>query len=308
MKSVEIISVNLSKERGVMKNPIDSIILNNEGVEGDGHAGKWHKQVSLIDVESYQKSEKLNHIKLSFGSFAENITTKGMEFHKVSILDRFENNEVVLEVTQIGKKHHTKTIKDLSVDSMLPLEGVFARVISGGELKKGGNLKYIPKVFMIKVITLSDRASEGIYEDISGKLIAERTETFFAEKKMRFQVDTEIIPDEKEKLKNLLEKSFKAKYDIIFTTGSTGIGTRDIAPEIILPFIEKQIPGIMEMIRVKYGMEKPNALLSRSIAGIKGKTLLFALPGNPKAVTEYLNEIFKVLHHTILMLYDINDH
>lgn len=308
MKSVEIISVNLSKEKGVIKNPVDSIFLNNEGVEGDGHAGKWHKQVSLIGVESYQKSEKLNNIKLSFGLFAENITTKGMEIHKASILDRFENNEVVLEVTQIGKKHHTKTIKGLSVDSMLPIEGVFARVISGGELKKGGNLKYIPKVFKIKVITLSDRASEGIYEDISGRLIAERTETFFAEEKLRFQVDTEIIPDEKEKLKKLLEKSFKAKYDIIFTTGSTGIGTRDIAPEIILPFIERQIPGIMEMIRVKYGMEKPNALLSRSIAGIREKTLLFALPGSPKAVTEYLNEIFKVLHHTILMLYDINDH
>ena len=109
------------------------------------------------------------------------------------------------------------------------------------------------------------------------------------------------------KLGKNYDKGLK-KYDIIFTTGSTGIGTRDIAPEIILPFLEKQISGVMDMIRIKYGMENPNALLSRSIAGIKGKTILFALPGNPKAVTEYLNEIFKILHHSILMLHDINNH
>ena len=100
----------------------------------------------------------------------------------------------------------------------------------------------------------------------------------------------------------------KEKVDIIFTTGGTGIGPRDITPDVIKKLIDKEIPGIMEMIRIKYGMQFPNALLSRSIAGVAGKTLLYALPGNPKAVKEYCDEIFKTVEHSFRMLYNIDEH
>lgn len=309
MNSFEILSVNISERKGTVKKPVDSIVLNDRGIEGDAHAGTWHRQVSLLAVESIQKAEKIAKVKLPFGVFAENITTRGVELHKAGILDRFEGKGVVLEVTQIGKKCHAScAIRNLIGDCIMPIEGVFTRVISGGELKRGDVLKHVPKTFKIKVITLSDRVSAGIYEDKSGKLIIERTGSFFTEKKLRFKINPEIIPDEKKDFADLLEQSFGEGYDIIFTTGSTGIGTRDIAPEIVVSFIDKEIPGIMEMIRVKYGMENSNALLSRSIAGIKEKTLLFGLPGSPKAVTEYLNEIFGVLYHAVLMVHDINNH
>ena len=102
-----------------------------------------------------------------------------------------------------------------------------------------------------------------------------------------------------------LQQATAENFDVIYTTGSTGIGPRDTAPEIIKRFIDLEIPGIMDHIRLKYVAEKPNALLSRSVAGVKNKSLVFALPGSTKAVNEYLTEIHKILMHAFLMLYGI---
>jgi len=96
--------------------------------------------------------------------------------------------------------------------------------------------------------------------------------------------------------------------DLVFTTGSTGLGSRDMAPDVAVQHMERQIPGIMEMIRVKHGMVNPNAALSRSVAGLAGKTLIFVLPGSTRAVREYLEEIQKSLWHMILMVNDIDSH
>ncbi len=98
------------------------------------------------------------------------------------------------------------------------------------------------------------------------------------------------------------------EYNIIFTTGGTGIGPRDITVDVIKPFITKEIPGIMELIRVKYGLNKPNAVLSRGVAGLAGNALIFTLPGSVKAVKEYMNEIRTLLCHTVLMQYGIDSH
>ena len=105
-----------------------------------------------------------------------------------------------------------------------------------------------------------------------------------------------------------LHLAVEENYDVIYTTGSTGIGPRDVAPEIIKNFMDLEIPGIMDLIRMKYGAEKPNALLSRSVAGVKNKTLIFSLPGSTKAVNEYLLEIHKILLHSFLMLHGIDSH
>jgi len=105
-----------------------------------------------------------------------------------------------------------------------------------------------------------------------------------------------------------IKMAYESGYDIIITTGSTGIGPRDIAPETIKPLLDKEIPGIMDIIRIKYGTEKPNALISRAIAGTKSKTLVFAVPGSLKAVTEYMDEINKIIFHCFYMLYSIDNH
>ena len=309
MQKLEILSVNISDKKGIVKSPVNSIIIDEKGIVGDAHAGVWHRQISLLAQESIERAEEKAGRKFPPGTFAENLTTQGVELAKTSILDRFVYHDIEMEVTQIGKKcHSTCAIGKQIGDCIMPAEGIFCRTIRGGEIKPGTIFSYIPKIFRVKIIVLSDRAAMGLYEDKSGKLINKLTKEWFDSKNMRVETDTIIIPDEKDQLTSVLNESFRNKIDIIFTTGSTGIGERDIAPETIAPLIDKQITGIMELIRVKYGMKNPNAALSRSIAGTKNKTLLFALPGNPKAVNEYLTEIFAVLFHSLLMLHGINRH
>ena len=106
MTQLEIESVNVSKSKGTIKEPVNSITLNSEGIDGDAHAGPWHRQVSLLDVESVVKMQDAIGRKITHGEFAENITTKGYPVYKMRPLDRLICGTVLLEVTQIGKKCH----------------------------------------------------------------------------------------------------------------------------------------------------------------------------------------------------------
>ena len=165
----------------------------------------------------------------------------------------------------------------------------------------------LPEKFEILIITLSDRAFRGEYEDLSGPKVKEMITEFFASSGWSFNVKTTLIPDESSILKDLLNEAGNI-YNIIFTTGGTGIGPRDITVETDTPFLNKQIPGVMEFIRIRYGTENPAALLSRGVAGITGKSLIYTLPGSVKAVEEYMTEIVKTLKHTIFMQYGIDKH
>ena len=308
--TITIKSLNISEKKGTIKTPREQITLTNLGIEGDAHAGKWHRQVSLLAEESILSFESELRRKINFGEFAENITTQGFAVHKTKPFDRFVTPEIELEVTQIGKKCHGTNceIFQQTGNCVMPKEGIFCRVIKTGVLKENDELTHIPKVFSIKVITLSDRAYEGIYQDKSGPLIEKLSKDWFHDQNYLCETNRVVIPDEKELLQKELQKAVDENYDIIYTTGSTGIGPRDIAPDIIKRFMNLEIPGIMDHIRMKYGMEKPNALLSRSLAGVKNNTLIFSLPGSTKAVNEYLTEIHKILMHSFLMLYGIDSH
>lgn len=165
----------------------------------------------------------------------------------------------------------------------------------------------LPEEFEVLVITLSDRASKGDYEDLSGPKIGQLVQEYFESLDKKCSVTNVLIPDDEEELSEIIHVS-GATYNIIFTTGGTGIGPRDITIETIKPLLTKEIPGIMEFIRVKYGSEKPNALLSRGVAGLIGNTLIYTLPGSEKAVNEYMEEILKTLLHTLQMLYGIDTH
>ncbi len=165
----------------------------------------------------------------------------------------------------------------------------------------------LPEKYEVLIITLSDRAHRGEYEDLSGPAIKERLSDYFNSIGWLFNINMTLIPDDAEILKELL-RSAGAIYNIIITTGGTGIGPRDITVETIKPLLSKEIPGIMEFIRIKYGTEIPNALLSRGVAGITGNSLIYTLPGSLKAVEEYMTEILKTLKHTVLMQYGIDTH
>lgn len=169
-------------------------------------------------------------------------------------------------------------------------------------------LPKIEKTMKALVITLSDRASKGIYEDKSGPLVKEFLEAYFRENDLSYEIQTEIIPDMKSDLSKLIFKAVQNKVDYIFTTGGTGIGKKDITVDTVQPMLDKEIPGIMEHIRLKYGSAKPNALLSRGVAGVLEDSIIYTLPGSVKAVKEYMTEIVKTMHHLYFMLHGIDVH
>lgn len=307
---LKILSVNISEKKGTVKKPVESIQLSEIGVNGDAHSGKWHRQVSLLAAESIAKFSVEAGRKILYGEFAENITTEGLLLHECRPLDRFVNDSVELEVTQIGKKCHgdnCSIFREVG-NCVMPKEGIFARVVCNGELRAGDELEYLPKIINIRIITLSDRASAGEYADKSGPQIRTLATNFFSGIKRLTAIENRLIPDNAEQLTNEIRLAIAKGADVIFTTGGTGIGPRDITPETVRPMLDKEIPGIMELIRVKYGMEKPAALLSRSIAGVSGKTLIYCLPGSVKAVTEYCNEILPTIEHSIYMLEGLDSH
>lgn len=132
-----IISINISQRKGEKKTSVQSAILKeNHGIVGDAHAGDWHRQVSLLAVESVDKMRG-NGVELHPGDFAENLTVEGIDLKKLKIGQRLRiGQEIVLEITQIGKKcHNDCAIKQQVGDCVMPREGVFAKVIRGGEAK-----------------------------------------------------------------------------------------------------------------------------------------------------------------------------
>ncbi len=307
---IKILSVNTSEKKGVVKKPVDEITLNHNGVMADAHSGPWHRQVSLLGKESFDRFAGQAGRPIAFGEFAENITTQGVELVKTSPLDRFVGENVELEITQIGKECHGSScaiFREVG-NCVMPKEGIFARVIKQGTLKPGDVLEYVPRVLNIQVVTLSDRASRGAYEDRSGPRVVELLNQHFDKRPRNISVEATIIPDDASNLSVILEKASYEEIDVVITTGGTGIGPRDITVETVTPMLDKEIPGIMEMIRVKYGANKPNALLSRGVAGLMGDTLVYTLPGSVRAVNEYMEEILKTLEHLIYMRHGLDAH
>ncbi len=305
--TLQVISVNVSREKGTIKMPAGSIILDEKGVQTDAHAGKWHRQVSLLGIESISKFEEDAGRKIYPGEFAENITTEGALLYRMLPLDMLKNENITLEITQIGKKCHgdnCSIFREVG-NCVMPKEGIFARVIHGGTMRAGDTLDYFPHIYKTGIITLSDRASAGEYTDISGRVIEKKLAGFYEENQMSYSHVRKIIPDEPALLEETIDEMIEEDFDFIFTTGGTGIGPRDITPDVIRPMLDREIPGIMDHIRMKYGETLPQALLSRSVAGVIATTQVYALPGSPKAVEEYLSEILKILNHATLMLHGL---
>jgi MOSC domain-containing protein YiiM len=145
-KNINILSVNISVEKGTVKTPVDKIKLDSKGVVNDAHAGDWHRQVSLLGKESFDKFSIEAGRKVEFGEFAENITTEGIELYKTTPGDRFLIGNVELEVTKIGKKCHGTScaiFKEVG-NCVMPKEGIFCKVIRPGEIRKGDSIVYVP--------------------------------------------------------------------------------------------------------------------------------------------------------------------
>jgi MOSC domain-containing protein YiiM len=138
-----VIAVNRSEKKGVSKVPIESgLFIENFGLQGDAHAGDWHRQVSFLGQESIDKMTKLGVKELTPGKFAENITTLNITLYELQIGDRLLIGQAVFEVTQIGKEcHHKCAIYNQIGDCIMPGEGIFARVLQGGMIYPGDQIK-----------------------------------------------------------------------------------------------------------------------------------------------------------------------
>ncbi|MDO8303799.1 MAG: molybdopterin-binding protein [Sedimentisphaerales bacterium] len=306
----QVISVNISKEKGVAKQPVGEIVIDNHGVVNDAHAGPWHRQVSLLSQEDINGFAATMGQPIACGEFAENITVSGIDLSRAAVLDSFRIGAVELQISQIGKKCHGDgcAIYQQVGKCVMPQKGLFCRVISGGKVAAGDAVELVPRMLNVLVITLSDRASTGEYADRSGPRAKQLLEEYFADKRWHLRIDTILMADDAVRLRRELEQAMQRHVDVIFTLGGTGIGPRDITPETITSLGGKTIPGIMENIRIKFGTTKPSALLSRSVAAITQKTQIYALPGSVRAVEEYLSEITKILEHAIFMVHGLDVH
>ncbi len=166
--------------------------------------------------------------------------------------------------------------------------------------KKGGKSDFkeeIPEDFKAGVLVISDSVYAGKKEDKSGKIIFD-----ILKKNGVKEIEYKIVPDEKELIEREVLLWCEKKFNIIITTGGTGLSPRDVTPEAIKPLIEKDISSIMEAARI-YGYERtPYAMLSRGIAGIRGKTLILTLPGSSKGAKESMDALFPYVFHLFKMM------
>ncbi len=148
------------------------------------------------------------------------------------------------------------------------------------------------------ILTLSDRSSRGEREDASGPALAQliRAQNWLIAKQ-------HILPDEESAIRAILaEWADSGEFDVVLTTGSTGFAARDVAPEATRAVIQREAPGLAETMRAESLKMTPHAMLSRAIAGIRGRTLIINLPGSPKGAVENLQTVIPVLPHAVQLL------
>ena len=298
-----LLEICISKERGTAKVPVGEAVLREGwGLEGDGHAGNWHRQVSLLSFEKIEEFRRRG-AEVDPGAFGENLIIEGMELRALPVGTRFHIGEAVLELTQIGKECHSHCeIYKKMGDCIMPREGVFAQVIKGGRIQKGDQVQAempAPDLpFTAAVITLSDKGAKGEREDRSGPLVAEMLAQAGYEVKEQL-----LLADGVEPLKSqLIRLADQRQVHVIFTTGGTGFSPRDLTPEATIATCDRMADGIAQAIR-NYSMSiTPRAMFSRAVSGIRGGTLIVNLPGSPKAVREALDYLLPHLDHGLEIL------
>ena len=296
-------AVCVSDVRGVQKKNVERAWFAAEhGIQGDAHAGNWHRQVSLLSQERIDAFNQRGAGVVP-GAFGENLVVEGIDFRALPVGTLLRCGDVLLEMTQIGKECHSHCeIYQKMGDCIMPREGVFARVLEPGSIAVGDEMtlqpRTAPRPWQAAVITLSDKGARGEREDRSGPVIAQRLKDNGYE-----VVELLLLPDEAAPLKNqLIRLCDQRQLDLILTTGGTGFAPRDITPEATLAVAHRNAPGIAEAIRSASLSITPRAMLSRAVSVIRGKTLIVNLPGSPKACMESMDVFLDTLPHALDLL------
>ena len=144
MNKGTIKAISISEKRGQLKTEVpEANLIRNHGVENDGHAGEWSRQVTCLDWASVQKANREHGLSAGPGDFAENILIEGMDLSGLTVGSRMElGTSAILEVAQIGKEDHPSIVSETFGISLLPGEGLFCRVIEGGLIRKGDPVEY----------------------------------------------------------------------------------------------------------------------------------------------------------------------
>ena len=296
----KVVAVCISEKKGTAKKNIGKCrFIENFGLEGDAHAGNWHRQVSLLSFEEVEKF-RARGADVAEGAFGENLLVSGFDFKTYPVGGIFRCGEVVLEITQIGKKCHSECeIFHMVGDCIMPREGIFARVLHGGEISVGDRLEFVsPRKFRTGIITASDKGSRGEREDLSGPAVRE-----YLEKQGYEVISEKILPDDEEALyQEMVRLSDKEGADVVFTTGGTGFSARDNTPEATMRAATKNVPGIAEAIRYYSLQITPRAMLSRAVSVMRNKTLIINLPGSPKACMESMDVFMDTIPHAMGLL------
>ncbi len=166
-------------------------------------------------------------------------------------------------------------------------------------------IEFSQKTIQAKILSINENAHREIEEDKGSAKAVEMLSEYFKNFHKRTNIEHTIIPNRKNEIEFQIEQAKHDRIDILITTGGTGIGFRDMTPDVVKCYLTKEMPGIMETIRAKYGMENPIAMLNTGIAGIMDNTLVFTLPASEKAVQEYMTEILKCIKYIFFMRHGI---
>lgn len=293
----------ISTHRGTQKEQVAAAtFVPDWGIEGDAHAGHWHRQVSLLASEQIE-AFRARGADVGPGAFGENMVVRGIDFARLPVGTRLQSGTVLLELTQIGKECHQHcTIYQAVGDCIMPRQGVFAKVLEGGTLHVGDELVVVQQAgkrpYQAAVITLSDKGSRGERHDESGPALAACLREAGYD-----VVETLLLADEAGPLQQHLRRlADQRQVDLILTTGGTGLSPRDITPEATLAVADKQVPGISEALRAASLAITPRAMLSRGVSVIRKKTLIINFPGSTKACREYWAIVADVLPHGLDIL------
>lgn len=299
----KVVAVCVSSERGTQKQNVGSgRFAVGWGIEGDAHAGRWHRQVSMLGLDQIA-AFNARGAGVEPGAFGENLVVEGFEFRALPVGTLLRCGGVLLEITQIGKECHNHCeIYRRMGDCIMPREGVFARVLCEGVIRVGDEMaveaRQGVRPWQSAVITLSDKGARGERMDESGPAIAGRLKAAGYE-----VVEQLLIADDAEMLKKqLCRLADQRQLDLVLTTGGTGFSPRDVTPEATLAVAERSAPGIAEAIRAASLAVTSRAMLSRGAAVIRGKTLIINLPGSPKACMESMDVFLDVVPHGLELL------
>jgi molybdenum cofactor synthesis domain-containing protein len=279
--------------------------VTNHGIEGDAHAGDWHRQVSILAMEDIAAMRAKGLPDLASGDFAENVVISGVDLSSLGLGTQIRlGNDAVVSLTQIGKTCHSRcAIYYLSGDCIMPRLGLFARVVRGGEVHEGDPVTVSEPVsrqaVQAVVITVSDRCSRGEAEDKTGPMVSE----LLRESLGASVYAVEVVPDEKDKIASRLKHYCDGhSIDLVVTAGGTGFSPRDVTPEAVSAVIERFAPGFDEEMRRACREKTPFASLSRGVSGIRGETLILSVPGSPGGATDSIKAVVPVLGHAIKKL------